>query len=330
MNDTAAEDIQEKIDDFILDLLPPEEQKKIESLIAQDENYNKYYLQQKELIELSQPADMPDPGAAYWQSFPDQVLEHCKETPTVKSRCFLHKALEWWRSQSIQSQILQPVLAFTFIAGLAFILINRTDESPEYNAIVSQQVIWSDFQPSENILMQLKSTRSHNYAFSKTDTISVFSTGQHYALSIAYFFQQDYSRSLEELSPLKSLNLKDSLDILNIKLKQNRVDSESTRLLFNDLNTQIKKQLSADEYALFIMGSWLTDIQIALASKQYHLLRNLNKAELISQQLESQSLPDSIYSGLEKLNSYFQKEQYSRKELYEINNTVSNLKSILE
>ena len=328
MNINYSDEIHEKIDDYILGLLPPEEQTAVEELITKNSDHNKYYIEQKELIELSQSNDIPDPGPEFWQHFPDQILDSCKENQTDKPPNLWKSIIEWWNNKPLQSRILQPVVALTLLIAV-FTLVHQTSETSTYSPLADQQLIWKNTQLTSDTLQQLLPTHINRYAFSSIDSINMFSAGQHYSLSIAYFFKHEYSESSGQIQSLKNLNIKKTLNTLDNHLNDKNINTDLIFGLYKSINTELKHKLTANDYALFAAGSWLTGIQIALVTKQYHLFNALNHTTSILNQLKSQELPQSVYKNLEELNLYLNKNQHSRKDLREIKQLISNIQSIL-
>ena len=105
--------------------------------------------------------------------------------------------------------------------------------------------------------------------------------------------------------------------------------TEDIHTLYSNIYTQLKKQLTPNEFAIFITGSWLTNIQLALNSQQHYLLNELNQTEFIRKQLTPLHLPENIDRNLEKLGKHLQKEKYNNNDLNEMNNIISDIQNIL-
>lgn len=326
----TREDIQDQIDDYILGLLSEKDHKETQFLISNNANYNEYYLQAKELLEHIQVNNTPDPGSDFWKKFPDQVLEKChqkqKQTPSFWQQC-----VNWWQSLSTQTSFFQPAMAFALVLAIVVILVNPNNktQTPLHDPLAMQNILWQKIAPTNDILEQLKTSEANAYSFSKIDSSNAFTVGKNLSLSIAYFIKQEYIQSAELLKGLKGFKTDKTLDTLVNSLQQENPFPSSVAIEYKNLLTQIEQQFSTEDYALFITGSWLADIEMAVASKQYHLLTELNQTQYILQQLKPLALPEKTYDHLQQLDILLKKDQYSRKELTKIKWLTSSVQTVL-
>jgi len=330
MNKNTQDDIEDQIDDYILGLLSDEKHKEISALIANNIDYNKYFLQQKELIEIIQKDEAPDPGPEYWENFADQVLERCHQETKPKSG-FLKNCTDWWETLSIKTSFFQPAMAFAVVLAVLVVLINPFNqlETQQYDPLVMQEMLWQKTLPNNDMLNALKPKKNNTYAFSNADSINAFVAGKNLTLSMAYFKDKDYVQSEKILESLKGMSDTKALYSLINNLKKDGPPSSDIAISYKNLLTQIEKQFSTDNYNLFITGSWLAYLEMAMVSKQYHLFAKFNRSQYILQKLKSQSLPASIYSHLQQLDKLLKKDQFNRKELTEIKVHISDIQNVL-
>ncbi len=323
MNKSEKEDIQDKIDDLILGLLPEHEIKNVEKLIADSAELSGYYRQQQELIALVKENTAADPGADFWSEFPDQVLNECQKQqpqeftgPDRKGATgVVNDFIEWLTGFSYRP-VLMPVAAFGVVLVITTVIlidITSTDHAQRFS---EQQRLWSNARINPGLLKVYQPTAVNHYAFSETATDNLFVLGQQYSLSIAYFLLNEMGDSKKQLASMSGLLEQQSFDVL-------------TEGVFVDISKSINDRLADESYALFELGGWLMNIQLILLSEQSPMLHDFNQADQFRARLGPLNLPQSIYSQLAELDRLLKVEQPGQREIKSLNKILAKLRNIL-
>jgi len=344
MSKDIQDDLYEQIDDYILGLLPASKINDIQSLIKTSDEYNRYYIQQKALIESSQIKGIPDPGDSYWNEFPDNVLKTYKKTrditeekakkenPRHKESRFYNTVYSWWESVCQNISIVAPVLALVVIISTTAILIdNNSLDSHQitniYSSVDTQKMILASRTLSTSEMNKLHQVSFNSFSFSKTDASNLFIAGQLYSKSLTYYLQQEFSKSSEILKALQVFNTDAPLEEL-INLVDNHRNSEAIKL-YNRFFLSLKSNLPQKEYALFTIGAWVTDIKLLIITNQFEQLSQLKTSREILNEQQLSSLHAGVKKSIKELDEYIRSGNIKVTDKRKFERVLSNIENSL-
>ena len=344
MSEDIQDDLYEQIDDYILGLLPASKINEIESLINTSDECNKYYLQQKKLIESSQIKDIPDPGESYWNEFPDSVLQNYKKTSGITEaqakedkassgkKSYYASILQWWHTVSHPYAVVLPVLALVVIVSFTVILIdnnllNSHQQRNIYSSVDTQKIILASRVLSATEIEKLHQAGFNSFSFSKTDSHNLFTAGQLYSRSVTYYLQKEYVKSSQSLKALQAFKSDITLDELISQLENQ--NSIKVTKLYSKYSLALKDSLSEKDYALFTIGAWLTDIKLLTMTNQLENLSRFKTSKDILSENQLSSLHEGVSNGLRELDEYILSSNIKVTDKRKFERILSNIENSL-
>ncbi|MCW9013183.1 MAG: hypothetical protein OQL06_05315 [Gammaproteobacteria bacterium] len=319
MNNTPqseiSQELQERIDDYILGLLDDNSRAEIEALMNNNAELQNYHNEQKAFIELSQADEVPDPGTEFWNSFADNVLKKCKpespiENTTKPDTGVLAKLRYWWSELPLLAKLAEPALALGLLIALTIYLIPEQDH------------YWQELNLSAIDIQKLENIQHSHFSFTESTSLNVFNLGQQYALSTAYFYKEDLSNSTKKLEAIHNLA---GISHLTVSTHNIAATLETTK-------DQLAKSLSSNDFVLFRSGIWITKVRLLTESRQINLLNTKSiqeEGQVLFQDLRTIDFPKGVHDHWNTINSVLSKKSLEKTDIKQLTTAIETINSIL-
>lgn len=335
-----CETVQSRLLDYLEHALPTAEQAALESHLVQCNACRAEHDSLIAVIATTRNNPTPQPGDAYWQAFPDQVLAafktQSKPTAPIEAKpSWWSSLLAGWRQTTWYGVAVPAVLAAIAIT-ISFYWYPASD-APQVNSLVFQQQLRSQTQFA--VIVKEYGSRQHsdNYFAFAGDAASnnYFRSGTLYSETLALLAGQDVvaakthfavlNKSLANQLPTLSKALERINEMFTAKAEPHQILSSLGRLQLP--LEQAARSSSRDQKTLFQFGSWLSDIKLALMVNPEMLPSQTVALEYFINNL--QLAPRGVKENLRQLQTLFRSQISTSTEQQQVLQLINNIQLVL-